>query len=130
MTEWMEKAACRQPDVDPEWWNELPSLAVHLCRTHCPVRAKCDEWAHGKQWHGLVVGGWLRPDGFHGARAATQPAERTAGCPTCAPGQLAAAKRGPKLAGFAPCPRCDRPTARFADGRLAAHNSAPNWRCA
>ncbi len=130
MTDWMDGGACRQPGMNPEWWWESYSLAAHICGRHCPVRAKCDAWVSDQDLSGSVVGGYLRSDP-KGTRAGQQPTPRRAGCPTCAPGTvpLTTGKCGPAAGGIVECPRCSRPTARYTDGRLAAHNSGRNRRC-
>jgi hypothetical protein len=130
MTEWMDDGACQQPGMNPEWWWESYVLATHICRRHCDVRTKCDAWAPGQDLTGAVVGGYLRSDA-KGTRANRQPTPHRAGCPTCAPNTAPSrtGKSGPTTDGIVECPRCHRPTARYTDGRLAGHNSAPGWRC-
>lgn len=45
---WRARAACRR--YDPEWWfatgdAETRHRAQAICRTSCPVRARCAAWA-------------------------------------------------------------------------------------
>lgn len=121
MTEWMEKSACRGEDVDPEWWADRPGLAVHICRCHCPVRYRCDAWAAGQMWRGLVVGGWLRTDGS--GRSDVQPIERVDGCPTCRPNSAPPppTRRGFEELAKVTCPRCGREVAGFPNGSPMTH---------
>jgi len=53
---WMEQGVCRS--VDPEIWfagqgqTALVQTAKKICRTSCPVRDACLQWAlsHGEMW--------------------------------------------------------------------------------
>lgn len=122
MTEWMDKAACRAEDVDPEWWSDTPGLAVHICRKHCPVRAKCDAAARGLQWHGLVVGGYLRTETW--GRSLVQPVEKTDGCPTCRP--ETAPKQRSLCRGELPtatCSACNRSVKAYRNGKPIRHKN-------
>lgn len=65
-THWEARAACGHPEVDPEWWWPVEHtvasgntrLAVHICRSDCPVRAQCHAPAvETPQRHPVVVGG-------------------------------------------------------------------------
>ena len=46
---WRTRATCR--DYNPEWWfttgsdNKNRQRAQTICRTACPVREQCREWA-------------------------------------------------------------------------------------
>lgn len=54
---WQRDGACvvdRGPWDDPD----LAPLAVHMCRTHCPVLEKCRAWAAERDdWDAVVVAG-------------------------------------------------------------------------
>lgn len=122
MTGGMEKAACRAEDVDPEWWAHTPGLAVHICRSHCPVRAKCDAEAEGHQWSGLVIGGYLRTEGS--TRSQVQPVEKTDGCPTCRPETVP--KERARNTGELPtatCSVCGRSVKAYRNGKPIRHKN-------
>lgn len=68
--DWQERAACREPGVDPDWFfsteDDIQELAKRVCYG-CPVRYDCLEYAKtsndgrneregiwGGQYHGRV----------------------------------------------------------------------------
>lgn len=65
-------AACRRPDVNPDWWTDVHhtrshlkcshALARHMCLFHCPVLAECaeDQDMWGTDWNGMVIAGQMR----------------------------------------------------------------------
>jgi hypothetical protein len=81
--------------VDPEWWTSdhvgrcesycAHGLAVHICVSHCPVLAQCQEMAatNSKEWGGIVIGGLMWNPG-KGQRVLRQPPRRTR-CEACEP---------------------------------------------
>lgn len=57
---WVDRAACRQQYVDPDWWfsesQELTEAAVHICES-CPVLDECRQWAFTSGDNHAVLGG-------------------------------------------------------------------------
>lgn len=94
---WDELAACRPggPVVADWWWPEQGALAattvlaLHICRTHCPVMARCHHLAEAKRpRHPVVVGGH-RYTVTSGRPPRIAPMEVPAvldGCPYCPDG--------------------------------------------
>lgn len=128
MTDWMEKAACRNEGVDPEWWSDTPGLAVHICRRHCPVRARCDQWAEGKTWHSMVIAGYLRTETW--GRSLVQPTESRFGCQKCVPNSVPPppTRRGfPDFLARVECQRCHRSIPTYPHGGLMRHKHNGEW---
>ena len=88
-------AACGSSGYDPEWWVAehvgrchkgcAHGIAAHICRSHCPVLAQCQEMAalNPDQWNGMVVGGLIW-DSRPSKRAFQQPPLRLS-CEACQP---------------------------------------------
>lgn len=63
MSDWLHRAECRKPSVDPELFfpvSEKPAdptvaAARRVCAA-CPVREKCLEWALVALTHGIAGG--------------------------------------------------------------------------
>lgn len=120
---WINQGTCRAPDVDPDWWSEAQhqGLARHICRSHCPVRAECAQWARTTSWHGNVVGGELRHKG--GTPSTWQPVITRAGCPRC--GIPMATPTRKEMPPPRPCGECGRTVGCHPDGQLSPHHTAP-----
>lgn len=113
LTDWRERAACRLgTPTDPEWWWPNPRTpvahdtaagrALHICQTHCDVRAECDADArvHPPR-HPVVLGGVRyvsakQPAGTRPALYGITP--NRLGCPYCPAGGAAIDDRRPPLA--------------------------------
>lgn len=91
----LQRAACRRPDMEPNWWTDTHEtmshddcrhgLARHVCLAHCPVLAECaeDEVQWDTDWKGMVVAGTLRSLRYGVAvQSRTQPFLRGL-CPFC-----------------------------------------------
>lgn len=78
---WMRLSVCR---AEPDLWFSEPSrrLAIHICRTHCPVRDQCEADAERIPCtHGVQAG--VVYDQF-GEPMEQQPKPSNRSCPTCA----------------------------------------------
>lgn len=58
---WMDSAACRSPEYDPEWWFALPGTAeehaaLRVCMG-CTVRGACLSWARDTHADYGIFGG-------------------------------------------------------------------------
>lgn len=114
---WTEGAAFRiGTGVDPEWFwpdsstrvqdDTAAGRALHICRTHCDVRAECDADAQrNPPRHPTVLGGVryvvAKPSGTKPAVNGITP--HRLGCPYC-PAGGAADRRRPPLAPTASTP--------------------------
>ena len=65
---WRERAACVNPNFDPEWWHptsttdlDITKFALNVCNELCPVKALCDEKYDGGYgiWGGRVKKIWV-----------------------------------------------------------------------
>ena len=57
---WMARGACTQEVHHPNWWTgdeHFVGLALHVCRTQCPVRAQCLQWAMDNDERDNIYGG-------------------------------------------------------------------------
>ena len=91
-THWSNNAACGTPLVDPDWWfpperswGSDAARALHICLSHCPVRAGCDRDAvENPQGHPCVRGGrrWVHRNADVVQSGMEKPTS-TAGCPYC-----------------------------------------------
>lgn len=109
---WTEDAACRiGAPVDPEWWwpdsspgstdDTTAGRALHICQTHCDVRAECRaEALANPPRHPVVLGGvryvTAKPSGTKPALYGATP--HPFGCPYCPAGGAAIDDRRPPLA--------------------------------
>jgi hypothetical protein len=92
---WREQATCRigGPLEQPElFWPDKGEgngarLALHICRSHCPVRRECDKEEGPRVTHPCVVGGrrWTIPNGGSGSQLIESRVTRPSwiGCPLC-----------------------------------------------
>lgn len=101
-THWADRAACSRANgaVDPEWWwppqgaSDADTLrALHICRTHCPVRHRCARDAvDNPPRHPSVQGGrrYVLLSGGSGRVAASKVVEQGSshGCPYCAAAEV------------------------------------------
>lgn len=64
---WRERAACADPEFDPEWWHPTTEtnpvtveLAKAICNNICPVTAICEKKYDGGYgiWGGKVKKVW------------------------------------------------------------------------
>lgn len=64
--QWRDKAFCASGEVDPMFWlgeqTDYYALAVHFCRSHCPVYAFCRADAMARPYRGVVAGGIVWSD--------------------------------------------------------------------
>lgn len=83
---WMERAGCKSEDAELFFADfgdtRKAERALHICRSHCPVRSECFAWFEQRATAWTVAGGehWIRRSGmvvpFH--RSSTRK-----GCPIC-----------------------------------------------
>lgn len=96
-THWADEAACNRINnraVDPEWfWPENGLLgqdgmrALHICLSHCPVRARCHaEAVDSPPPHPCIAGGrrYVMFSGRPVTRVSRDEPTTSYGCPYCA----------------------------------------------
>jgi hypothetical protein len=101
--DWWRLARCADPR-DRNMWTadalDVRLAAAHQCIAHCPVVARCHQYARDYAWTGMAVGGVVY--GYDGLPLDVEPQP----CQTCRPA-LRIAMRHP-LATLKLCERCGR----------------------
>lgn len=79
---WLTQALCRQYSPDMWFADNGPhkALALHLCRSHCPVLDKCAAADLGQRTHGIYSGVSYRANGV---KETCGQRQSSVNCPTC-----------------------------------------------
>jgi hypothetical protein len=93
-TTWESRAACRtNPDLWTSTHTHERALAIHTCRTHCPVLTQCAAGVQARPCPGSVQAGILFNTNVQPAPTLRQPTPTGRRCEQCAEDTAPAAKK-------------------------------------